>query len=391
VIELARQLPLRFFPLDLKVEQGSRVENGTIFVETDNPRVEVTTRLITVHADWANGTVPQELARGGNGWRINNADMHLLVSNGEDEATDHLSRAGSLDGTAYAWPTSEGEWHGNENTEVTVMGRIRVGYKPLTVRLGVSLPRPGPLAPNSSEPFQIALDPDILLVPVEAVLFKSSSVSMSDVTVRDQMVLWDQMPVIGADTNFRSTDGSTGEDRFVLRAWEVWPTLSSDGVYRHQGWISPDSIWGKAGVAFRLVNYIEIETDDEHTFPTTAGITADTRLRENQVSALSHSLHIDGVLTVVIMGRIAPPDVTQAGGLTPELGEDLSSTCLGISWNVTQKSVILAHEIGHAMGLPHNDIFNNVMNPPGGTDVTPEQIESARKWAKGFSNFWRHP
>jgi hypothetical protein len=76
----------------VKVEGTSRIENGVILVRTDNPQVEVTTRLIKVHANWANGVVPQELTREGNGWRFDNGDLHFFVGNGEAEAGNRPSR-----------------------------------------------------------------------------------------------------------------------------------------------------------------------------------------------------------------------------------------------------------------------------------------------------------
>jgi hypothetical protein len=380
--------------LNHKVERLSGLsENGVWLTNTDNPEIRITIRLINVHADWAKGDVPQELSRfvderrPVDGWTINNGDFHLLVSDGEEEATRLPSRAGSLDGTDFVWPVSEGEFSGNDNAVVTVVGRVRVGYKPLTIRLGVSLPKPG-FAANSTKSFRIALNPDVLLVPVEVVGFSSPMAPLDDVTAENQMMLWDGVPFINPNINFRETDGTTGETKFITRAWTKWPTTDSDGRYFHQGVISPDSIWGNAKVAFRLVNFLMIQTDDEHANPTDNSV-EDAVLFENRDTVFAHPKHIEGVLTVIIMPHIVPPDFRFG-----EIGKgNLGHNALGISWADRRKGTpaTLAHEIGHVMQLPHTTLANNVMNPPGGTDITSGQAEVAREWAKQFRSFWQRP
>jgi hypothetical protein len=201
------------------------------------------------------------------------------------------------------------------------------------------------------------------------------------------MALWDQVPFTGPTTNFQSTDGGTGEIRFTARVWEFWPSPSSEGIYMHKGWVSPDSIWGKADVRFRLVNFIDIETDDEHAAPTGGGLN-DRWLRENHTTLTQDPRHISdrSVLKVIIMHRIAPPDA-------PEIGRALIGlSCLGISWSQSDRFAVLAHEIGHLItgSQVHNNLPNNVLNDPGpGTDITPEQAERARTWARSFADFWQ--
>jgi hypothetical protein len=122
------------------------------------------------------------------------------------------------------------------------------------------------------------------------------------------MALWDQVPIIGATTNFKSVDGSTGELKFAEGAWDDWPRLNPEGLYMRDGWVSPDSIWGKAGIRFRLVNYIDIKTDNEHTNPLLGQGADDRRLRENNSTLNEHPKHIKDkqVLKVIYMHRIAP-------------------------------------------------------------------------------------
>lgn len=372
-----------------EVEQTSQIENGIIFVRTDNPEVKVTIRLIDVHADWHNGPVPQELSRQGDQWQFNNADGHFFVSNGEADSTDRPSRAGSLSGKYYALPSVDGHWGGSDNPQVTLSGRgIRVAHNPVTIRLGIALPRSGS-APNSGIPFQLALDPGILLVPVEVVRFHSPE-RPNQVTVADQLMLWDQVPTIDPTGNLINTDGGTGEILFAARKWLAWPRLDFEGHYTHKGWISPDSIWGKAGVRFRLVNYIEIETDNDHVAPPRVpGVLNDSILRENHQKLQQHPQHIaeKRVLQVIIMHRIAPPDA-------PEVHRALIGLdTIGISWGAAEKDATIAHEIGHLMLSTdrHSTLPNNIMNDPGpGTDITSGQANEARSWAEGFKNFWQH-
>lgn len=374
----------------IDVEQTSQIENGIIYIKTDNPQIRVTTQLMQVHAEWHNGLVPQELTCEGRGWQFNNGDLFFNVWDGEAEASAKPSRAGSINGKFYAWPATPGQWSGYNHAEVTLFGRgLLIGYKPVTIQLTVLKPRSGNAA-NCSPTFQVALDPEILLVPVEVICFYSPAIR-PPVTLEDQWLLWDQVPIIGSAANFKNIDGSTGEIRSVTRAWQFWPTLSSEGLYEHQGWVSPDSIWGKAGVRFRLVNYIEIETDNEHVAPVRRqGVYDDAILRENNTQVSEHPNHIKDqpLLRVIIMHRIAAADA-------PEVGRALIGlNAIGISWGVADRFAVLAHEIGHIIlsSRTHSNLPNNVMNDPGpGTDISPEQAEAARRWASSFRSFWQFP
>jgi len=370
------------------VDGMTSVQNGVILTNTDNPQVEVTTKLINVRAEFANGMVPQELTRLNNGWRFNNGDVHLSVSGGEADAQSNRPvRAGALNDSALAWPAAEGTFSGNAGAEVKLMSRIRVGYRPVDVKLLVNGPKG--FAANATENFRIALDPNILLVPVEVARFFSDQIPVSNISAMGQMALWDQVPIVSPTTNFKSIDGGTGELKLAERAWDFWPKADAEGLHNHGGWISPDSIWGKAGVRFRLVNYIDIKADNVHAAPVANEGTDDRRLRENNTALNDHPQHIKDkrVLKVIFMHRIAPPSA-------PEVGRALiSNDCIGIAAGLSDKSAAIAHEIGHLMtgSQNHSTLPNNVMNDPGpGTDITEGQAVSARTWAQGFAGFWQH-
>lgn len=371
--------------LALVIEGSTTVQNGVTLVNTDNPRVEVKTKLIDVHADWANGMVPQELSRQGNQWRFTNGDAEISVSGGEANAEDFRPVvAGSLNEGALAWPTAAGQF--GPGAEVAFQSRIRVAYRPVDVKLLIHGPKG--FASNTAETARIALDPNILLVPVEVARFFSDSIPVANISALSQMALWDQVPVIGATTNFKSTDGATGELKFADRTWDDWPTLNPEGLYTRDGWVSPDSIWGKAGVRFRLVNFINIKTDNVHTNPVAGQGADDSRLRENNTTLNDHPQHIKDkpVVKVIFMHRIAPPDA-------PEIGRALiGNSCLGISAGAADKFATIAHEIGHLItgSQVHSNEPNNVMNDPGpGTNITDVQIAKAREWAQTFSGFWQ--
>ena len=372
--------------LALKVEGTVTVQGGVTLVDTDNPEVETTTKLIKVHANWANGQVPQELLRLNNGWRFTNGDTELSVSNGEAEAGNRPVRAGSLSEGAHAWPAVPGTFSGETGAEVTLLSRIRVGYRPVDVKLLVKGPKG--IAANSVEKARIALDPQVLLVPVEVARFFSDQIPVSTISAAGQMALWDQVPIVSATTNFKNTDGSTGELKLAERAWDFWPTKNAEGLYTHGGWVSPDSIWGKARIRFRLVNYIDIKTDNEHVAPVAGQGADDRRLRENNDTLSSHPQHISDkrVVKVIFMHRIAPP-------AAPEIGRALiGSGCIGMAAGASDKFATIAHEIGHLItGSPgHSTLPDNVMNDPGpGIQITDGQIDAARSWAMGFAGFWQ--
>lgn len=374
--------------LALIVEGTSSVQDGITFVNTDNPQVEVATKLIKVNAQWAGGPVPQEILRQNKGWRFSNGDAELSVANGEAEAGPRPIRAGSLSEGAHAWPNVDGNFSGNAGSDVRLISRIRVGYRPVDVKLLIKAPKNG-FAANTAERVRIALDPQVLLVPVEVARFFSDDVPVSNISMAGQMALWDQVPIISATTNFKSIDGGTGELKSAERAWDFWPTLDGEGLYTHGGWVSPDSIWGKAGVRFRLVNYIEIKTDREHVAPAAGEGADDRRLRENHDALTEHPQHIADkpVLKVIFMHRIAPPDA-------PQIGQALiGNNCIGISAGAADRFATIAHEIGHLMLSTqlHSDLPDNVMNDPGpGINIAPGQAESARAWAQSFAGFWQH-
>lgn len=146
----------------LSIEGISKAENGLVLVNTDNPKVETAVKLTTVHADWAHGMVPQELHRQGMEWRFDNGDALFEVWDGEADARDRPTRPGSLNDSAYAWPNAEGTFTGATGAEVTLVARIRVGYKPVNVQLLIKSPHESIL--NPAAPVRVALDPEILLV-----------------------------------------------------------------------------------------------------------------------------------------------------------------------------------------------------------------------------------
>ena len=378
----------------LTVEGATKVVDGVVLVDTDNPELTSTFTLTTVHADWAKTMVPQEITRQQLGWQFANGDAVYAIGDGEADAKPVPTRAGSLNDDAYAWPAKEGTFSGASGDTCTVTGRIRVGYKPVTGRLLISGPRG--FASNTGPTFRVALDPDILLVPVEVVRFFSPNIPIAQISAARQMALWDQVPIINDAGNTKVTDGNTGELTKTLRQWDLYPKTTPDpaqprGLYEVDGWVAPDSIWGKANVRFRLVNYFEIQTDDDHVNPKSqTGGLDDSVLRENHNTLTQDPRHITDkrVLTVIYMFRIGPPDA-------PEIGRALLGLdAVGIAAGASDKFADIAHEIGHLIqnSAAHNTLDNNVMNNPGpGTDITPDQITAAQAWAKGFSDFWQRP
>jgi hypothetical protein len=373
--------PIPIQTLALSIEGSSIVKDGVTLVDTDNPRVEVTTKLIDVST--VAGIVPQGLRRQGNGWRFTNGDVELSVSGGEAEAGPRPAKAGSLSEGAKAWPTVEATF--STGSEVRLQARIRVGYRPVDVKLLVEGPKG--FAANTAERARIALDPEVLLVPVEVAKFFSDRHPVSNITMAGQMALWDQVPIMSPTTNFRSVDGGTGELRSADRAWDFWPTPDAKGLYGHGVWLSPDSIWGKAKVRFRLVNYIEIKTDDQHTAPAVIGGGSDPQfLIANHVALGNHPQHLEGVLEVIFMHRAHSQESQHPGRAL------LGTLCVGLSASGSA-SADIAHEIGHLIidSDRHSTLGDNVLFEIGpGTEITDNQAQLAREWAQKFAGFWQH-
>ena len=380
----------------MTVEGATRIVDGVILVDTDNPEITTTFTLTSVHADWAHAAVPQEITRQGKGWQFTNGDMAYSVGGGEADAQALPSRAGSLNERAYAWPTTDGTFTAEAGDTCTVAGRIRVGYRPLTGRLLVSGPKG--FAPNSGPQFRIALDPEVLLVPIEVVRVFSPNVPNATVSAAGQLALWDQVPIIDPAGNTKATDGGTGELTRTLRQWAHYPVTTPDpalprGLYTVGNWFSPDSIWGRAKVRFRLVNYFELQTDDQHVNPPSVfgtGVANDAMLRQNAFAVANDPRHITDqpVVTVIYMLRIGPPDGNEAGQAL--LGQNV----IGIPTGVPDRGATIAHEIGHLIqsSKGHSEEINNVMTALGpGTAISDAQVARARQWAQNFAGFWARP
>jgi len=73
--------------------------------------------------------------------------------------------------------------------------------------------------------------------------------------------------------------------------------------------------------------------------------------------------------------REGEPEVNYSGGWS----------CTPFIYLDTHHPVVLAHELGHAYGLEHNDIAGNLMGPAQGpltgTDLTEDQIDTIREHA----------
>jgi hypothetical protein len=399
----------------VRIETGNPAAGGELaFVSSiDNPDLTVTdVPLKVVPTQW-NGPMPVEIQVTNSGHMVANGDFMVVTANGDGPALGNETSgyASVNDEELPARPDAEGTYTApNSPARVELVSEgLRLGYNWLNAQLVQ-------VRPNHSRDYdfpnpRLSLDPNVALVPVEAVVvFHSKDADgkmengMSQQGLIPQLAFWDRVP-FPEKTVF--TDGTAGEIKSVQNAM-AWHRRDAAGQYRIGTQAAPDTVWDKCGVQFRLVNYFELQVPLRNVFPARGndqadanrfwpiGTVDDAPLRENHRLATSDPRHWDGTVTVIFMGRVGFNDA-------PEVGRALIGlSSIGVSLNDGGSSDgVVAHELGHLSGLRDadgdekdaqgNPKYDVMVGLGPGTEPTPAECAAMKRWADGHRDFWNHP
>jgi hypothetical protein len=408
---------------------GVNGSSPVVFSDLDNPAFSFPFTLPTVFSGSLNANVAQGLADQvfPSGNQIVWGDLRTFTS-GQGDGTGVVSTLGSVSDELFQWTGHDDSLFAPAAVDLQLHG-ARVGYTPLTIT-----PQ-DQFANESAHPggpaVTIAMDPNTLLVPVEvSVLFspenpidvpagQSSAVSIYN--LQDQFAFWDGNP--GVAGFFQATvplkNGSTDIEE-TMRLFPNWLGTVKDTNGRavaFKKW-TPDSIWSKCGIQFRLVNFIPIPTDNEHVLPIgpkanfdlcQAGTTSQNgntyliQILENMVNRAP--THLQGALEIAFSGLctcdsfIFSDDPEQGARVVAGL---LGCFPLGTGGGAAGGDMITpAHELGHLLGLGDAYTTPGACDPATGKGgvmcanddlpvPTPAECTAARANAMSFQKFWAH-
>lgn len=368
------------------VEGAFQVRDGTVLVDVDNPRI------------W-DGSVVIGTARTPTGASFQAFDPLTIISDGQGEpsrggffASDTSGSVASVNSTLTRIPSGIGEFGMSatqERIDLLTPG-IRVGYSPVTVNIqDVPTDRvPG----RSPVTFRMALNPDVLLVPVQVFAVFSDQLSdAADAFSREiALTVFDRGADVG-DNKQRFTDG----DGRVSLITVPLPHVVLDGDTRPAyagSHVLPDDILAQCGIQFRLVNYSRLKVANELAAPPPETHPDDIQgapralLEEVQRSPV----FLDTVLTVMVAPWCA--DINQKGSweLYPPSGQAIiGKNAVCIRYGAVGAD--LAHELFHSITSNDHHVDctrpeyrDNLMCPAnGGPTLSSEQCIKARNGLVG--------
>jgi hypothetical protein len=389
------------------VEASTPTDAGFIS-SIDNPDfVQTKVDLKPVSTQW-NGTMSFEIQVTSSGHQISNGDLRVITFNGDGPALpNRVSGFGSVtDERLAARPDMEGVYSSSTppaRVDLHTQG-LRLGYTPMNVQLARVQPN-GALQLNEFGAPRVSLDPNVRLVPVQAVVTYHTingdgelGEGMDRQALPHQLAFWDRVP--SPDIAI-ITDGSYGEITSAIWPME-WYRRDAAGQYLVQTQAAPDTIWDKCGVQFRLVNYFALQVPLRNVRPQVGDADADPNRfwpvgslndapsRDNLRLAQEHAKFWDGVVTAIFVDRVGLEPGNEVGRAFRE-----SSTILVSLTDGSGEDGVVGHELGHLSGLGDAgglDTNYSVMVSPGpGTEPTPRECARMNEWALNFSPFWQSP
>jgi len=355
LIFLTKEIPDTYF----RSTDWFRMSNGVAVFMSDNPQIATDVELTYVDVK-GGGRAPQEITSSRSSWAVANGQLGMTVSqpgpNGPDVQDREIQPIGAATWTAPAKvPVS--------------LERLSLGYQVTTVDVWIRNPDYSQLRQR----FRARLDSDVLMVPVEVAYFRTKG-RTDDYRERFRAVLDGESTLGDAWTS-----ASEGQIRYSARQWkqrapnQFWGETS--------GLESPDSIFRRARICFRMRSYEVFDVERKLSAPQTGEFSSD----DSAFSLNSNTLFLatndrPPALRVLLMANVAPPESKVEG------------TTIGSSAGIsigTFETLVLAHEIAHVAGLDHvRDPKNLMYTEPSATGLTDWQIQKLRGWASKFRSQW---
>lgn len=349
------------------IESAFQARDGTILVDVDNPRI------------W-NGSQVLGASRTGEGVLYHAIDHATRVSGGDGPASGSgfyaLNTSGparSVDDELPRIPNHIGDFGMGSSPQGINMitPGARVGPRPVNVDLVDIAPNQTAMPPFAT--FRLALNPAVLLVPVQVFVAFSDTANNPDAVFSRERALgiFDRVPDL-KDGKVRITDGN-GQ---VISVTIPLGLLVLDGDNRPAslGQTLPDDIWAQCGIQFRLVNYSQLKMSDDLLFP--HGHTfIQSAVRDLLAEVQKSPRFLDGPLTVIVAPWCSDVNQAEPGDFFSPLGQTLvGSNALCIRYS--SGDTVLAHELGHGVmsSSAHVDCTrpensDNLMCPAGGGPV----------------------
>lgn len=245
---------------------------------------------------------------------------------------------------------------------------------------------------------RIRLAKDIIVLPVHVhVLVNSQRSFIAKQINANNVYRWFEQPLLLISAN--------SEQNELTVALET--TIKQDWIYDRVSYLNADEVWQQAGIQFRLQTYelIQSARHDELEHQILGG----SREALNIATLHRERMRIPGIH--IYVGRNAT-GIRDASGVssmpncTMMSSESLKPTnAVALAWTmkslIARNSLVLAHEIGHYLGLDHTDEDSscgrdlvgdsesiNLMNGLSGIIVTEKQIKIARKLACIYTQQW---
>jgi hypothetical protein len=345
------------------------VKDGVLEFFTDNPEISVPIELDFETVDWSPDPVPQEVQSSLHAWVMTNGKlgMQTWLDPGQ-------SPMGAVEVDGELQPIEKQSWSAPSSFEASIE-RVSLGYRALNVR---AFTQGAHYQTVNNYNLRARLSDMALLVPVEVAYFAVEGVTAPGFAGKSRIVFDGQSELGDAYTTSWS-----GQIRYFARQWLAQaPSLRTDDLEALE---APDSIFRQANIALRFRSYEEFQVERRQTAPS-PGDYADDRsafkLNRNLFAQRVSDESRPDALRIVLMERVAPTE-SLIVGVSP-----VGTGYAGIGKNDFAR-FYLAHEIGHAGGLPHVDDSSNLMNEtPSAVKLTEAQILKLRSWAAGFRNQW---